>query len=353
VQAPRALGNLFLFNLCYSLGIRRLPYPPLLINLEPTNLCNLRCPFCPVSQNATNPGVSRGCMEMELFHRIVEDIASFRPEIALNMGGESTLHPELERMIEVLKAAGLYVFLDTNATRLPPRLCSRMIDARLDKIVFCLDGDSKASYEAMRVRGRFEETVENIRRFLSLRRQKGSRLPYTVIKNIRYYDPNVSAEFPARFAELFADCPPDEFRFTWADHWPGSHREQLAAPYAAEPYRDDYSPCINLWKKLAISWDGMVFVCCLDLNRTVPIGSVQELGVRGVWNAARMQQLRASHARGEQADLSLCRNCNQIRRRPDGIWSGLLSAGEDRFTSWSRRRPKPLPCREAAPREET
>lgn len=336
----RKLKSLFLFNVCYRMGVTSLPYPPLLINLEPTNHCNLRCPMCPVSVNY--PTVERGLMEMSLFSRIVEEVAPFKPEIALNLGGESTIHPELVRMVRELKAAGLYVFLDTNATRLTPSISEGLLDAGIDKVVFCLDGNDAESYEAMRVRGDFDETVENIRYFLRVQSKKDRRATYTVIKNIQFYDPQAEAAFPKSFAGLFADHPPDEFRFTWADYWPGSHRNQIREKYEVQPFGEEYIPCINLWKKLPISWDGMVYICCLDLNRTAPIGSVQELGVLGTWNAPAMKEYRRQHAAGEQAQLSLCRNCNQIRRQPENSLAGLLNAGGDRFTPWVREQQKPL-----------
>ena len=40
------------FVLSYNLRLEQAPHPPLVINVEPTNHCNLRCPFCPVSQKA-------------------------------------------------------------------------------------------------------------------------------------------------------------------------------------------------------------------------------------------------------------------------------------------------------------
>jgi wyosine [tRNA(Phe)-imidazoG37] synthetase (radical SAM superfamily) len=333
-HSVRKLKSLLFFNVCYRLGVSHLPYPPLLINLEPTNHCNLRCPMCPVSVNY--PTVERGLMEMNLFERIVKEIAPFRPEVALNLGGESAIHPELVRMVRELKRAGMYVFLDTNATRLTPSMSEGLLDAGIDKLVFCLDGNTPESYEAMRVRGRFEETVDNIRYFLRLKRERNQRATYTVIKNIQYYDPHTEAAFPKNFAQLFDACPPDEYRFTWADYWPGSHRRQLRKQYAVQPFAEQYIPCINLWKKLPISWDGMIYICCLDLNRTSPIGSVQEMGVLGTWNAPAMKEFRRRHARQEQAQLSLCQNCNQIRRHPEKALAGLLDAGGDRFTPWVR-----------------
>src|SRR5690348_3248552 len=115
---PWRRAQLLLARLCYRAGATVLPYPPLLVNLEPTNHCNLRCPMCPVSQSDRRSDVARGFMDPAVLAEVVRKIAPFRPEIALNLGGESLLHPRIVDIVATLKAAGLYVFLDSNATLL-------------------------------------------------------------------------------------------------------------------------------------------------------------------------------------------------------------------------------------------
>jgi hypothetical protein len=319
----------------YSRGQAALTYPPITVSIEATNRCNLRCPMCPVSQDYH--AVSRGFMDLDLFREIVVQIMPFRPRISMNIGGESTLHPQLPYMINRLVQAGMSVCVDTNAATLKPEQMRDLIGSGLTEIVFCLDGASAESYEAIRVRGRFDQTVANIRAFLDLRRALGSGTPHTVVKNIQRWRPDADMATPAAYQRLFGECPPDEYRATWMDHWPGDHRDRLVEPYQVEPFDEDgYQPCMNLWKNLPISWDGRVYVCCLDLKRTTPVGDVRTDGVLGVWNSPKLVEMRRRHAAGEQRDLALCRNCNQIRRTPDDPAAGLRAAREDRFTPWAR-----------------
>lgn len=335
---PRSLrpaASLALFNLYYRMKWPRLPYPPLLVNLEPTNHCNLRCPMCPVSQMHLRPDVSRGLMDMAVFRRIVGQLREARPKVALNLGGESMLHPEFDVMVRTLKSAGLFVFVDTNATRLTRERSERLVEAGLDEIVLCLDGEDAESYEAMRAGASFEETVQNVRELLACASRAGGRVR-TVIKNIRYWRPAEAPGVPPGIRGLFREHPPDEYRFTWADHWPGTHRHHLVQAYEAPPTGERYSPCINLWKLMAISWDGMVHICCLDLNREEPVGSVLDNGIMGVWNSERMLGFRRAHAGERQAHMRLCGNCNQIRRGPQRRSAGLLRTWETRFTFWHR-----------------
>jgi MoaA/NifB/PqqE/SkfB family radical SAM enzyme len=278
-------------------------------------------------------------MEMDTFYLLLKRLTPYRPHVALNMGGESMLHPELPLMVRELKAVGMYVFVDTNATRLTPEVSNLLLDAGIDEMVVCLDGDSAAVYEAMRARANFDQVVANIQHLLRRRHGRASSTK-VIIKNIRYYNPDDRPGFPDVFRSLFRTHPPDEYRFTWADHWPGMHRFRMPDAYAVQPYGTEYHPCINLWKLMAIGWDGQVFICCLDLERTTPIGDLRTMELMDIWNAPRMQVLRRVHRRGEQAQLPLCGTCNQIRRQPERRRAGLWSPRIGRFTPWTIDAPR-------------
>ena len=283
------------------------------------------------------PGnIGRGFMSMDLFDRLLVQLRSFRPLVAINLGGESTLHRRLPEMIAALHDSGCYVFLDTNATLLTDKVCDELIDAQLDELVLCLDGNGDAdSYAAIRVRGDFDVTVQNIRRFLAIRQRRESTMPLTIVKNIQHYSQHRPLSFPTELKSLFDDAPPDEYRATWADYWPGTHADDLRQDYEVEPYSPgDYQPCSNLWKKLAISWDGMVYACCLDLNRTTPVGDLRSSTIRQVWNSNEMRRLRHMHRRNEQDELDLCRNCTMIQRSPSTATAGLVQLRTERFTRW-------------------
>lgn len=327
------ISRLALFNASYRLKLTRVPYLPLVLNVEPTNLCNLRCPMCPVSQQRFNSSVERGLMDIALLESLIPQIKTFAPSVAINLGGESTLHPQLPEMVRLLRGAGCYVFLDTNSNRLTHEMAKALILNGLSEIVFCLDGDGTAeSYESVRVGGRFQLAVESITEFLKLRQALGSRSPKTVIKNIQFFTQGKTPRFPCALKELFKELGPDIYRSTWADYWPGSHRELLHYAYEIEPYDEAYSACTNLWKKLAISWDGRVYICCLDLNRTTPVGDIRNDTIAQIWNGKCMQEFRQMHARNLQSKISLCKSCTMIRRGPAGAIAGLNAARYERFT---------------------
>lgn len=320
-------------NAAYRMRLSRLPYPPLLVSLEATNHCNLRCPMCPVSTNAHNPSVKRGFLDRALFERVARELAAIRPVVVLHMGGESLLHQDLPAMIRRLRDAGLAVRIDTNAMLLTPEVAKALVEADLSAIYVDLDGDGPEEYAAIRERARFERVVENTRGLLDQRAALGRRNPRVIVKNIRYWKPGAKPGFPDSYRALFAGREPDEYRFAWADHWPGRHREDIpeAKRYEVMPADGPYQPCTMLWSRMAIGWDGLVTICCLDLNRTTGMASVAELGVMGAWNSPGMVEARRLHAAGRQAEIDICSNCNQIRRpsaRP-GLRANWISVSRE------------------------
>ena len=62
------------------------PLPgPMLMYLEPTNLCNIRCAFCPTGDKPLLKQVGRpgGVMKWELFTKIVDDLKQFPQKLKM------------------------------------------------------------------------------------------------------------------------------------------------------------------------------------------------------------------------------------------------------------------------------
>jgi MoaA/NifB/PqqE/SkfB family radical SAM enzyme len=104
------------------------------VNIELTNQCNFDCWFCPRSA-MTRP---QGRMSYENFARLVDALlkADVINEVALAGIGEPTLHPDLLRMIRLLKEKTDYkVVLTTNASRFGDReFCEQLLATGIDMI---------------------------------------------------------------------------------------------------------------------------------------------------------------------------------------------------------------------------
>ena len=164
----------------YKTGKTRLPYTPLRLWIEPTNHCNLRCQMCPQGQKEKT--FEKGFMDFSVFTKLIREASSFGADVNLFMGGESLLHPQLCDMIAYCRDQGVPSRLYTNATLLDEEKSEGIIRSGLDHMTFSFDGVDKALYEETRRGARYEKTLENVRRFLAVKKSKGQRAPTVVIQ---------------------------------------------------------------------------------------------------------------------------------------------------------------------------
>jgi radical SAM protein with 4Fe4S-binding SPASM domain len=316
-------------------GSTVLPYPPLKLHLEPTSVCNLRCPMCPQAIDAVKGDT--GYIDIDLYKKIVDEAKDFVLEINLFFRGEPLLHKHMPEILRYGRSRGVRLHVNTNATILREKQARMLIEDGAAKVTISFDGPDKATYEQMRKGAKYEVTLENVRHFLRLvqeYRQNGWKTPYTVMQVILPYDaqspgPNI----PDHMKELFAGLPVDEWDPIWPHGWAGVMQDNGVVQ--AQPYGENYHPCNWLWKSLAIYWDGRVASCCADFSGDQLIGDVKKQSLRDIWNGEGMVRLRTLQVEGRYKDAPLCSGCDAIWQRDSTAWH-VFSTAERRV------RPKSL-----------
>lgn len=306
-------------------GSERLPYGPLKLHVEPTSVCNLRCPHCPQAVDAVP---RHGYMELELFRALVAQARGVVREINLFFRGESLIHPQLADMARICESAGIVAHVNTNATLLDERRSLALLEAGVGKLTVSFDGLDRESYERMRAGARFERVVANVRRFLELRRARGAARPYVVIQNITLRSqtpggPQVAPEFEA----LFEGLGVDEWDALWPHDWAGTFSG------LAPRYGERYFACNWLWKSMAVHWDGQVSSCCADFGGKQIVGDLRSQSLAEIWNGPAMRAMRRDHVAGEHVRHPTCAGCDAVWQRSGPAWtafalaSRLLSGG--------------------------
>jgi radical SAM protein with 4Fe4S-binding SPASM domain len=138
---------------------------PHVIQLEPTNKCNLKCGMC--HRSILLPS-KIGEMTFAHFRKIVDPLLPYLEAVWLQGEGEPFLCKDILEMIRYLKSKGIYVNTVTNATLLKKDLCADILSSGLDEIAFSIDGATAETYEQIRVGASFAEVTKNIRTFTSL-----------------------------------------------------------------------------------------------------------------------------------------------------------------------------------------
>ena len=152
-----------------------LDFPPYIL-IEPTSICNLRCVMCFQVDRSFTKKEHMGMMPWDIFTKIVDEAALNNCKaITLASRGEPTLHPKLPEMIEYISKKILDLKINTNATKLDEKLCKAIIENNVSELVFSVDAGTKETYEKVRVLGKFEKVLSNIKNFNKIRKSSNKK----------------------------------------------------------------------------------------------------------------------------------------------------------------------------------
>ncbi|MBN1593812.1 MAG: radical SAM protein [Candidatus Coatesbacteria bacterium] len=268
------------------------------VMLEVTNLCNLKCRFCP----AENMKRIRGFMDPALAEHVLKDCKNLQ-YVYLYDWGEPMLHPELPRIIETATELGHRTFMVTNGTLLNPDLAEKIIKAGLSTICFSIDGIGQV-YERLRGfdYGRLES---NVLEFLRIKNELNPGLRV----EINYV---VSPDTESHVNEFRAAWGPRVQHITF----------QPMLTYHQMPRK---RPCRELWKgTLVVLWDGTVVACCVDYDGALKVGDATRQNISEILNSKEMIDLRKTHLKGQFC--SMCSLCSEFETEcVDGRFDGRMS----------------------------
>jgi radical SAM protein with 4Fe4S-binding SPASM domain len=282
-----------------------LKYMPLRLWVEPTSICNLRCVMCP---NKDLKIEDKGFMDMELFQKIIDECASWVYDVHLLHRGESLLHPEFFVMAKYATEKHVRTKLHTNGTLLDEEKSRQMIESGIDQLSFSFDGYDKETYESIRVNGDFDQTVKNIQRFLSIKKELKSKKPYTILELIDFPDSRIRSDTAKKkaFRDKFKGLPLDQLVIKEFHNWAGE--------VGTKHKRKTFSPCTFLWNALVIFWDGAVLPCSQDFFGYYILGNVKDSSLAEIWNNEKILHLRKEHLKNDIEEFETCRECDRVWR---------------------------------------
>ncbi|MGK7344949.1 MAG: radical SAM/SPASM domain-containing protein [Candidatus Nitrospinota bacterium M3_3B_026] len=321
VNKARNLKNLGRIYLSY---LRREEAPaqlPSRVWIEPTPSCNLRCGHCPNGMDVKFP---TGLMKMELFRKVIDELEGAVYDVNLFHRGESLIHPKLAEMVEYCADKGLHTRLHTNAGLLTEEKSRELIGAGLSYISFSVDGYTKEVYEKTRVGGDFGETMENITRFLKIKKDLG-RGPYSIVQVMEIGEEKEGlARRRAAFREMFNGLPLDRLIVRTPHNWAGDFKKFGRG--VVDDSDAPFTPCTFLWYSMTIFFDGTVAPCPQDFFGKINMGDVSRSTVAEVWNGEAMRRLRRRMRERDVAGLEPCEECDMLCRRTFmGVPSNYLS----------------------------
>lgn len=285
------------------------------IIIEPTNICNLRCPLCPVS------GAKRekGFLSLENFKKIIDDIPKLK-SINLGWAGEPLLNKEVFKIVKYADSRGIRTTISTNAVLLNQYI-DEALNSGLTNLIVCLDGASKETHEKYRVGSDFELIKSNIKKFCEEKKKRKLKRPWVTLQSLATKD-NVK-EMPAMI-ELAKNLGVDSLKFKTLSLGSSvslaeriKRAKEFLPPdkfsrydFKGEKLTIKSKPKLCSWlRQSVILWNGDVVPCCYDVEGTLVVGNVfKDGGFKKVWQSEKYKQYRRKIIRRE---FALCKNCSQ------------------------------------------
>ena len=157
---------------------------PYFLTIEPSDICQLRCPTCATGvenearREKTGPLLSfrrnRTKLAPAFFDRLLDETGEYLFLILLYNFGEPLLNPELPRLIRRAKAQNIETDINTNLSlRLSDQQIEELLASGVDYICASIDGFSQETYQVHRVWGDFELVKSTLERLVRARDRMG------------------------------------------------------------------------------------------------------------------------------------------------------------------------------------
>lgn len=235
------------------------------IDLNPTELCNRTCVFCPRADESKYPNQSLFISDI-LVDKIVLELKEleYKGSIVLSGFGEPMLHLNIISLINKFK--GIKLEMVTNGDLLTVKNIKQMYDAGMSMFVISMyDGP------------------EQIKKFNTMFEEAGVSSQYYILRD-RWH--NEEDEYGLKL----------------------TNRAGMVTAGIQEEVKLD-KHCYYPHYSMTIDWNGDVVLCVQDWNKKVKIGNVYSQTLLEIWNSSTLHKYRKMLAKGNR-NISPCSGCN-------------------------------------------
>jgi len=267
------------------------------IYLEITNVCNLKCEFCPETNR------KKEFMSLDNFEKVIKKIHNYTNLIFLHVKGEPLLHEQLEEILKILEQYKLKVNITTNGTLIKEKLGVLKKSKAVRQINFSIHSITQNESLREKYLQNIFESVEELNNIIISYRlwnlynlYENNNVNTNIIKNIeKYYNIKdlkkvlTQKEFVKIKENVFIN---QDTEFTWPD----IRKENIIQT----------GRCMALKEQIAILVDGTVVPCCLDNNGDIPLGNILEEELEDILN----KDISTTIKKNFENNIITCKLCN-------------------------------------------
>jgi radical SAM protein with 4Fe4S-binding SPASM domain len=283
-----------------------LSYPPYQYTIEPTNVCNYKCDFCPQSDPEHHKRRKKGYLTIENFRLFLEKRRKAGPgnrNINLTLDGEPLLNKDFPEFIRMAVSENLFPIFASNASRLDNETVDKMVSFGPFGVSVDFSPD-KNIFESIRSReGDYDTVLQNLR-YLVDKATSNSRISVNINDISSFAEPSSDEENPIMLRKLFPAKISRNISFrvrqfhNFCGHLEKNHQT------------DSYRICPYPYTQMAVTWDGLVVPCCRDTAARSVLGNLFENDVMDIWNNNHYRQFRQNLIDRKPHLNSACAECD-------------------------------------------
>jgi len=263
---------------------------PLILDLDLSSGCNLKCPTCIQTLNKQKPQL----MDVKLFEQIITEAGEkgcYGFKCHTIGRGEPLLNPNLPYFIEYGKYHNMVdIRLNTNGTLLNFDLSLDLLQAGLDMVIFSVDGVGE-EYNKSRPGVDFCKLVENIKTFVNLR-NIGKYGTLIRVQSINF--PRIDFK---RYVDFWKDVADEVTIIDFKDM--GSRTYNLKGEWK----------CPQPWQRMSILSNGEILSCNHDDRLLSDLGNVNIRTIESAWLSKSNDSLRCYHDKMNVHEVDYCNGC--------------------------------------------
>jgi radical SAM protein with 4Fe4S-binding SPASM domain len=290
---------------------------PPTMTIEPTNICNLKCPLCTTGSGEMERVA--GKMTLETFDALMQKMGDDVFFLLIYHQGEPYINKHFFDFVRIAKERNIYITTSTNGHYFTDENIRQTIKSGLDSMIVSIDGVTQDSFEKYRVGGNLEKVVEGTKKLMLEKKKRKSRTPNVALQFLvmKHNESEIEA-----VRELGKEMGVDrvlikniEVRsFKEAEEWLPNEKEFRRYEVTENEFivkgQNDKKSCSRPWMSTLINWDGTFVPCCFDKNGRYPMGNIHKAtNIEEIWKGDVISDFRKKLL-ADRKQIDICANCN-------------------------------------------
>lgn len=287
------------------------------LSVEPTNLCNLKCPECPSGTNNLNR--PRLFLSLNVFKNIIDECYKNLVYLQLYFQGEPFMHPKMGEFISYACKRNIFTSTATNGHFLTTDNCKTIVNSGLHQIIISIDGTTQDVFEKYRIGGSLDQVLQGIENLQNAKKEYQSRTPHIVIQFVVFKQnehqineiKNLAKQLNITDVRLKSGQIEN---FEWGS-------ELMPTNEKFQRYKKDNSgkfhlkrrqnfKCYRIWSGAVVSANNELLPCCFDKTGEYSYGNIENGSLLAIWKNKEAFDFK-NEVWQNYKQFKMCLNCTE------------------------------------------